>query len=189
MKILGALLLALTFSASAQVLETPVAAAPLGPPEGYRNAPMAATDGVDFLAVWNDNRGGTFATRITHDGQVLDPTGIFISAVQSRALLWCGGAYVLVYSAADNRSAGVIRLDREGKVIDGPRDVTNSYVITAATNGSTIVLTGTKITVLDDRARFIEDVPPPVAGSFTWTVASDGSTYEVASSIYTSPTQ
>lgn len=185
-KTLGSLLLlaAATFSAAAQLRETPISAPSLGPAEAYQNVPLAATDGTDFLAVWNDYRGGTFGTRITHDGRVLDPTGLFIGGMP-RALLWCGGVYVLVYSASDNRSAGIIRLSRGGKVIDGPRDITNSYVITAATNGSTIVLAGTKITVLDDRARFVEEVAPPVFGPFEWTVASNGSTYEIVSTIYT----
>src|ERR1043166_288245 len=74
------LLSALTtaFAASAQVIETPVATATLGQAEENQTIPLAATDGTDFFVVWQDSRGGTFGTRVTHDGRVLDPTGIQI---------------------------------------------------------------------------------------------------------------
>jgi hypothetical protein len=185
MKILGALLLALTLSASAQLRETPVAAAPLGPAEGAQVTPLAATDGSDFFVVWGDSRGGTFGTRVTHDGRVLDTTGIFLADAYPTALLWCGGAYVLVYSAADNRSAGVVRFNSEGRIIDGPRKVTDSHEAVAATNGSTIVLAGADITVLDDRAERVEEIPMPVDGTYAWALASNGSAYELVVTAYT----
>ena len=185
MKTLVPLLLALTLSASAQLRETPVATAPLGPAEGSQVTPLAATDGTDFFVVWGDTRGGTFGTRVTHDGRVLDTTGIFLAGSNPRALLWAGGAYVLVYSAPDNRSAGVVRINRDGKVIDGPRQVTESHVGAAATNGSTIVLGGADITVLNDRAERIDEFPIPVDNTYGWALASNGSTYEFAVVAYT----
>ncbi|HEX3109299.1 MAG TPA: hypothetical protein VHU41_09415, partial [Thermoanaerobaculia bacterium] len=185
MKILGAFLLAFAVTASAQLRETAVSTPTLGRAEGDQGGPLAATNGTDFFAVWNDARGGgTFGTRVAADGRVLDPTGIFITASQPRALLWCGDAYVLVYSASDNRSAGVVRINTEGKVIDGPRNVTQSYVAAAATNGSTIVLAGTNITVLNDRAQFIEQIAPPIAGGYAWAATSNGATYELAAALY-----
>ena len=44
--------------------------------------PEVASNGTDFFVVWHDERFaqiGVFGTRVTHDGQVLDPNGINIS--------------------------------------------------------------------------------------------------------------
>lgn len=184
MKTLGplVLLLTLTVSAAAQIRETPVSTGPLGPAVESQMSPLAATDGTDFFVVWNDYRGGTFGTRVTHDGQVLDKTGIFLTTASPRALLWCGGVYVLVYSG--NNSTGIVRVTADAHIIDGPRDITTNYVGAAATNGSTIVLAGPKITILDDRAELIEEIPSPVAGASAWGASSNGSTYELAVAFY-----
>jgi hypothetical protein len=184
MKTLGplVLLLTLTVSASAQIRETPVSTGPLGPAVGNQMSPLAATDGTDFFVVWNDYRGGTFGTRVTHDGNVVDKTGIFLTTASPRALLWCGGVYVLVYSG--NNSTGIVRFTADAHIIDGPRNITNSYVGAAATNGSTIVLAGPKITILDDRAELIEEIPSPVLGASAWGASSNGSTYELAVAFY-----
>ncbi|HEY2322754.1 MAG TPA: hypothetical protein VGJ82_07810, partial [Thermoanaerobaculia bacterium] len=98
MKTLGALLLAFALTASAQVRETPVASAPLGPPEGSQDQPIVGSNGSDFFVVWSDARGGTFGTRVTRDGEVLDKTGIHLSnSVFPIAVLWCGGAYNVLF--------------------------------------------------------------------------------------------
>jgi len=48
----------------------------------YQNSPALAFDGANFLAVWQDYRGGewkVYGSRVTPQGTVLDPTGITIS--------------------------------------------------------------------------------------------------------------
>jgi hypothetical protein len=48
----------------------------------YQNSPALAFDGANFLAVWQDYRGGewkVYGSRVTPQGTVLDPTGIAIS--------------------------------------------------------------------------------------------------------------
>jgi hypothetical protein len=54
----------------------------------------------------------------------------------------------------------------------------------AATNGSTILIIGDILTVLDDRAQLIQQSPSPFPGAYQWSAASNGDTYEIATSRY-----
>jgi hypothetical protein len=56
----------------------------LGPAPGNQYEVTVATDGTEYLVVWRDWRSGTFerlmATRISADGEVLDPLGVTLAA-------------------------------------------------------------------------------------------------------------
>ncbi len=186
MKISGALLLALTLSASAQVRETAVATAPLGQAEGRQGPAIVASNGPDFFVVWSDDRGGTFGTRVTHDGEVLDKTGIHLSgSFFPIAVLWCGGTYTVVLEEGIDGVVGtsVVRVDVNGKVIDGPRLAARNGIPRAAvTNGSTILIVADSLALLDDRAQLIQQLPSPFPDGNYWAAASNGNTYEIATS-------
>jgi hypothetical protein len=55
----------------------------LVPAPGSQNSPAVAFDGLNFLVVWEDQRGGSYAdicgARVTPQGTVLDPSGFVIS--------------------------------------------------------------------------------------------------------------
>src|SRR5688572_32274334 len=73
---------------------------------GSRNAVATASDGRDFLVVWNDIRTAAeyensrmLASRVTREGRVLDPFGIILDAVgASPHVFFAGGAYVVVWA-------------------------------------------------------------------------------------------
>src|SRR5688572_6056262 len=81
--ILASLLVAKPLAGSEITIGTPaVVSAP-----GTRTAVATASDGRDFLVVWNDMRtAGAFensrmlASRVTREGKVLDPFGIILDA-------------------------------------------------------------------------------------------------------------
>jgi hypothetical protein len=197
MKTLASLLLFLTISASAQVREVPVSTAQLGPADMAQEYPQVGSNSSDFLAAWTDNRGSwMYAARIRGDGTVLDPTGIplpsTLGAITLRviAVVWCGNAWVIVISGQDaytQRSfTAVSRIDADGKVIEPPRTVVWEQAWAAASNGSRIiVVTGSaNITVLDDRANFLDAWPTGVPGAYEWTAVSNGSTFMAVASNY-----
>ena len=189
------LLVVLAFSASAQVREIPIATPQYGPAEGDQLGPMAATNGIDFLVAWSDSRvsSSVFATRITREGTVLDPTGIPLTMTSLpgstvMSVLWCGDAYVIVLRGQDISAhpfTGVARVDVTGKVIDGPRVVASEYSTAAATNGSRIVIaTEESFIVLDDRANLIKETASGITGSSAWMMTSNGSSFLAVAATY-----
>lgn len=191
------LLLVFSLSASAQVSEVPVATPQYGPAEGDQSRPQAASNGKDFLVAWSDSRVGSsvFATRIKGDGTVLDPMGIpvaspsfGISGSTVVAVLWCGDAYVIVLRGQDFGAGwytAVVRVDVNGKVVDGPRLVVPEYSTAAATNGSRIMIVSEQnFVVLDDRANLIEERSLGITGAYAWTVTSNGSSFLAVAASY-----
>lgn len=85
-----------------------------------------ASNGVDFLAVWQDSRNGTgdvYAARVNAAGVVADPTGIAIStdgvAYESQpAASWNGSAYVVAWEI--NSDIQATRVNSAGAVLDAP---------------------------------------------------------------------
>jgi hypothetical protein len=53
---------------------------------GAQTSPQVASDGTDYLVVWADGRAGihdstdVYAARVSHDGVLLDPSGILIAS-------------------------------------------------------------------------------------------------------------
>src|SRR5688572_20546228 len=106
MRIPGLLLflaLALPLSAFRLGPEVPLSPLTIEPAPFLRNTPRVASDGDDFLVVWNDIRGFSRevrGTRVRDDGTVLDPASIVIAGGngQSLSVASNGRNYVVAYS-------------------------------------------------------------------------------------------
>lgn len=96
--------------------------------------PALASDGTDFFAVWRDYRGGfgdteIYGTRLTTEGTVLDPAGIFVSrgpllSASEPAVAWGANTYLVVWTQR-TRSVGTstyqvhgARVAADGSVLD-----------------------------------------------------------------------
>ncbi len=101
--------------------------------------PTVAFDGVNFLAVWRDNRNksGIYAARISQTGAVLDSAGIVVSSTvpcpgwpYRPVVSFNGTHYLIVWADLRNNAQGDIygaRVTPDGVVLD-----TAGIVITAA---------------------------------------------------------
>jgi len=88
--------------------------------------PALSWDGVNWLIVWQDRRGGDWdirAARVSPQGAILDTAGITVSAASgaqtSPAVAYGGGEFLLVWE--DGRSGQVIygaRVTPQGTVLD-----------------------------------------------------------------------
>jgi hypothetical protein len=164
-----AVLLVATTLAAQNFPDRPVAALVL-----FHNIEQIAalgSDGKDFLAVGFRYPAGMVAHRITAAGEVLDGTGIEITSADSGntwllGIFWGGHAYTVLWqtrtllqapgaSSFDTYSA---RIDREGRLIDGPRLAFSGAIrhYGGTTNGSRIVLAGGRATVLDLQGNLLE---------------------------------
>jgi hypothetical protein len=109
---------------------------------------VSASDGDGYLALWSDSRSsaGQFvvrATRVTRDGVVLDPTGIPLPIVPNAGLsvTWTGTSYLVLWGKYDPASLWALRLDRDARIIDGPRLLAQNVLFSSVTcNGSEIVV-------------------------------------------------
>ena len=144
------------------------------PPDSRRSLALAS-DGDGYLAVWTDfraSRPALIATRIRSTGEVLDPTGIFITSHDTQAsIVWNGERY-LVFFAGD----GALRMraiDRDG-VVSGPFTlIEHVYEAAMATNGSRILVSyagnserpGTRVAALDMNGSVVLDLEVDVRSS------------------------
>jgi hypothetical protein len=136
------------------LLSVPLLAAPRRPliPLDFRpavyvqSAPDVATDGTDFIAVWADERSkdrpnltrgyGVYASRLTADGQALDPFGIDITPHGSDPQIeWGGSSYLVAFNV--NADAYALRLGRDGRPQTAPRVFSNRGVLDLASDGTT----------------------------------------------------
>lgn len=161
----------------------------------------AASDGTDFLVV--GLRLGVLAHRVTAAGEVLDETGIRIPFaddalhnIRILGLFWAGDAYTLVSQSLmttggiqspstplDYRTY-VTRIDRDGRVIDGPRVVYASRFMlwSAASNGTRIVLLGERLAILDVRGNLLDSnlpIPSEYYNNFDFRAAWNGKGFMV----------
>jgi phosphoribosylformylglycinamidine (FGAM) synthase PurS component len=95
---------------------------------GYQSDPAVAFDGVNFLVVWadwrSDSSNGIYATRVTPQGAVLDPSGIVVSTAGSEqkcpAVAFDGTNFLAVW--VDNRDSDddvfAARVTPQGIVLD-----------------------------------------------------------------------
>lgn len=103
---------------------------------GYQSHPCIASNGSDFLVIWQDNRSGTpdiYGSRIDQAGVVLDPSGIEIcSAIYSQTFpsVACDGTdYLAVWQDARDTTSNQYdiygaRMNMNGVLID-----TNGFAI------------------------------------------------------------
>lgn len=63
---------------------------PVARTSGIKRSPRVASNGVDYLVVWQDERGATpdiYGARVSGAGVALDPTGIAIANAAGRQLV------------------------------------------------------------------------------------------------------
>lgn len=90
---------------------------------GTQFDPASATNGRDFLLVWEDSRSGNeaiYAARVAADGSVLDPEGILLSDAESRSwapsVAWTGTSYIVAWESSGCRFR---RLTADGQLEPG----------------------------------------------------------------------
>jgi len=101
--------------------------------------PQVASNGDGYLAVWSDNRGA-WATRITADGQVLDPLGMHLGRRHARGVIWTGARYLVVVT-----DAVLVLLPDGSKQAEyslHPHLFSDNTQVRLATNGATVLVMG-----------------------------------------------
>jgi hypothetical protein len=195
--ILTAFLLLITSAAFGQIASEHSVSTPVVGPSTTVLGSAIASDGDGFLAVWLDVRAGDglptnsipslYASRISHDGTVLDPSGILLgtSAGGSIGLAWAGDRYLAVWNGASDIMA--VQLGADGRVLGPARVIVHQAQLGGrrplASNGNVTVLTGSRgYVVLDREANIISSDNFPAqavyltgAGEFVLT-ASGGTT-------------
>jgi hypothetical protein len=145
--------------------ERPVSDPLYGLAPGGKRPAVVATDGDGFLTVWGDVRSWPdtlYAARLSANGELLDPTGIRIALGFEASVVFAGDAYSILWLEyhVNNASLNIARVNREGRIIDGPRVVADGVpftAFTAATNGRRIVIAWPeRIFVLSPDAELLE---------------------------------
>jgi hypothetical protein len=119
-------------SATATVLdETPI---PMSTARGTQSSPEVAFDGTNFLVVWTDDRSATstddydsfdvYGTRVSQEGNVLDPAGIPISTAEEDQSIgdvsFDGSNFLVVWDSQDPDGYNIhgARISPAGAVLD-----------------------------------------------------------------------
>jgi len=186
---------------------------PLSPPVENRaafdqSAPAVATDGTNYLVVWQDGRGSgwresIFGSLLGPDGKVLDPapipievaTGPLAPAAFSARAVWTGDAYLVGWQTfpRDNpaaRSFRYVRLDREGRSLGPARVIPDAAEVwgLASAGGRTIVIFTNSFTKSIVFGQLLGDEGEPIGGRFAFkqgrydrgaSVASNGQSFYV----------
>ena len=137
-------ILALVLPLLAAVGGVPLSDPAPGPAPRHQMLARVASDGESYLALWVDHRsmiGGTFATRVSRDGEVLDPLGIRISDEELflPPVVWSGSSYFITWTTHDE--LWLMRINRDGAIVDGPRIVmTGARPYSAVADGNHVVI-------------------------------------------------
>jgi hypothetical protein len=124
----------------ALVSELAIDSAPFG-----RSGARIATNGDGFLVVWRDFRG-IMATRLTADGDVVDPVGIPIDPAGTDAVdvVWAGSSYYVASGCAAKlqfqTAVCLSRIDVDGSVHRIPTRVEPATRPSLAWNGRELLL-------------------------------------------------
>jgi hypothetical protein len=99
-----------------------------GSAHGPQSAPALARGQTNLLVVWEDQRvvaeRGVFGTRLTPQGEILDPTGIPICTASGRQswvnVAWGDPNYLVTWTDTRNGSGEIYgaRIDPQGNVLD-----------------------------------------------------------------------
>ncbi len=90
-------------------------------------SPALASDGTNWLVIWQDNRGGGFdvlGARVAPSGSVLDPIGFLVSTTpnsRSPEIAWGGTNFLVVWwDGSFTNSRGIVgaRISPQGVVLD-----------------------------------------------------------------------
>lgn len=125
------LLIFALFAAVRAAAEVPVSPLTLTPTQPF-SPPALATDGVNYLAVWSENRDprrpAVYAARITPDRQLLDPLGVhLIDGIHAPAIAYGDGHYLVVTHALD-----YVVIDRDVHVLARGRIMPAGETVTMA---------------------------------------------------------
>jgi hypothetical protein len=98
-------------------------AIPIGP-DSFTTSPAVASDGDGFLVVWEDWRNpyptnnDIYASRVTHDGMVLDPGGFAVCSVREPqrypSVASCAGEFLVVWEDWRHSSVSAVARDIYG---------------------------------------------------------------------------
>jgi hypothetical protein len=141
--------LLISLAAFAVSPELPVSAPVYGPTPFEQYQPAAATDGTNYLAVWNETRAATsalVASRIAANGEVLDPRGITISTTRAYAsrphVAWNGSSYIVAWQTGlQPYEVSIARISRDGAILGAPQRLAENAILEdIAANGSRVVV-------------------------------------------------
>lgn len=121
----------------------PVSVPEYGPTTARKWMADIATDGDSYFVIWSDRRRSSwhhiYGTRVTADGQVLDPAGIPFGRGEDASVTATGRGYALAWPATDGYYAatyadGAVQIARIG---DRNSECAGAKV---ASNGNTILV-------------------------------------------------
>ena len=186
----------LAVSASAAFIvgpEQPASRVSYGPPPG--STPMtAASDGSDFLVVWN-RWGSIYASHVSSLGETSPESQVFLaSTASSISVCWSGRVYIVAW--VQDRGLRTATVSRDGKIATPPRQLISNNAIWScdiASNGRRSFLAYAMYAsasvggiLLDDSGNVIKSgiTPPPPVGDIAplaspVRVATDGEKFAV----------
>lgn len=188
------------FAAHAALLfgpERAISGVEYAPPLGIQRPDSVASDGNDFLAVWNDReygRYGIYATRINAAGESRPDTQILIrrgvSALAS--VVWNGSAYLVFWSEGADAELMMATVSREGRLAGPPRVLRSGatpWRHAVAAGGTQVMVAYTLLSqppnlralILDGSGAVVRDVlvETEINAFDSASVASDGSSFVV----------